>query len=107
DILLGLPNFPDASIPVGPEGNEVEISSHGEPKTFSFKARDHVELCQHLQLVNFEAGARIAGSGFPVMHGNGAVLQRALISLMSDIHILRHGYTELRVPFMVHPRSPL
>ncbi|MCB1219394.1 MAG: serine--tRNA ligase [Planctomycetales bacterium] len=107
EILLGLPNFPDPSIPVGPEGNQVEIKLVGEPKQFSYPARDHMELCQNLHLANFEAGSRITGSGFPVMHGNGAVLQRALIMLMSDIHVLRHGYTELRVPFMVHPRSPL
>lgn len=107
DLLLSMPNFPDASIPVGPEGNEVEIKRHGTPLEFDFPARDHVELCQHLQLVNFEAGARLAGSGFPVMHGTGAVLQRALINLMCDVHILRHGYTELRVPFIVHPRCPL
>ncbi|MCB1216101.1 serine--tRNA ligase [bacterium] len=107
DILLSLPNFPDPSIPVGPEGNQVEIKAHGDPRKFEFAARDHMELCQRLELANFEAGARISGSGFPVMHGNGAVLQRALISLMADVHVMRHGYTELRVPFMVHPRCPL
>jgi seryl-tRNA synthetase len=107
EILLGAPNFPDPKIPVGGEECAEEIKRVGDHRSFDFEPRDHVELCSNLHLVNFEAGARLAGSGFPVMHGQGAVLQRALINFMLDVHLTEHGYTELRPPFMVHPRCPL
>jgi seryl-tRNA synthetase len=106
ELLLGLPNYPHDTIPVGGEDKAEIIATKGEPRRFSFKPLDHVELCDRLQLVNFEAGSRLAGSGFPVLVGNGALLQRALINLMLDLHTFRHGYTELRPPFIVHPRCP-
>lgn len=104
ELLLAMPNLPHESIPVGGEECAEIVSTCGEPRTFDFEPLDHIELCKRLQLVSFDAGARLAGSGFPVMHGQGAVLQRALINLMLDTHIAKHGYTELRTPFMVHPR---
>jgi seryl-tRNA synthetase len=106
DILLNLPNLPHHSVPVGGEDKAELVKTWGEPRSFDFPPRDHVELCARLGLVNFEAGVRLAGSGFPVMHGAGALLQRALINLMLDTHVVRHGYTELRPPFIVHPRCP-
>jgi seryl-tRNA synthetase len=106
ELLLGLPNYPHDSIPVGGEDKAEIVFTKGEPRQFKFTPRDHVELCEHLQLVNFEAGSRIAGSGFPVLVGNGAMLQRALINLMLDVHVHRHHYTELRPPFITHPRCP-
>jgi len=104
ELLLAMPNLPHESIPVGGEECAEICSTHGTPRSFDFKPLSHIELCQRLQLVSFDAGARLAGSGFPVMHGQGAVLQRALINLMLDTHTAKHGYTELRTPFMVHPR---
>ena len=106
DILLSLPNLPHDSIPTGGEDQAQIVKNWGEPRSFDFTPRNHIELCERLQLVNFEAGVRLAGAGFPVMHGNGAVLQRALINMMLDLHIYKHGYTELRPPFIVHPRCP-
>ena len=106
DLLLGLPNYPHDSIPVGGEDKAEIVATYGEPREFHFTPRDHVELCERLQLVNFEAGNRLTGSGFPVLVGNGALLQRALINLMLDVHTRKHGYTELRPPFIVHPRCP-
>ncbi len=105
-LLMGLPNYPHDAIPVGGEEKAEIVATTGEPRAFRFTPRDHVELCDRLQLVNFEAGNRLAGSGFPVLVGNGAMLQRALINLMLDVHTHRHGYTELRPPFIVHPRCP-
>ena len=107
ELLLGLPNFTDPEIPVGGEECAVEVKHVGEHRSFDFEPLDHIELCSRLHLVNFEAGARLSGSGFPVMHGQGAVLQRALINFMLDTHYTEHGYTELRPPFIVHPRCPL
>ena len=107
-LALDLPNLPHDSIPTGGEdAAQIVKESPVALRTFDFSPRDHVELCSQLQLVNFEAGARLAGGGFPVMHGTGAMLQRALINLMLDVHITKHGYTELRPPFIVHPRCPL
>lgn len=102
-LLLEMPNLPHNSIPEGGEENAVIVKEWGEPKQFSFEPLDHVDLCSNLALVNFEAGARLSGGGFPVMVGQGALLQRALINLMLDVHISRHGYTELRPPFIVRP----
>lgn len=104
DLLLSMPNTPHPSIPVGGEAAAEIVSEHGEPRAFDFEPLDHLELCQRLELVNLEAGARLAGSGFPVMHGQGALLQRSLIQFLLDLHTTAHGYTEIRPPFIVHPR---
>lgn len=106
ELLLSLPNLPSDSIPVGGEDKAEIVKTWGEPRQFGFTPRNHIELCERLQLVNFEAGVRLAGGGFPVMHGAGALLQRALINFMLDLHVMKHGYTELRPPFIVHPRCP-
>ena len=103
ELLMAPPNFCHESVPEGGEDQAVVVKEWGEPRKFDFTPKDHLELCAELQLVNFEAGARLSGSGFPVMHGLGALLQRALIDFMLDCAIER-GYTELRTPFMVHPR---
>jgi len=105
-LALELPNLPCESIPTGGEEAAVIVKQWGEPRKFDFTPLDHLALCARLNLVNFEAGARLAGSGFPVMVGLGAQLQRALINFMLDQHIA-HGYTEIRPPFVVAPRCPL
>jgi len=102
-LLLSLPNLPADDIPTGGEDQALIVKHVGEPKAFEFTPFDHVELCQRLQLANFEAGSRLSGSGFPVMTGQGAMLQRALINYMLDLHIGKHGYTEVRPPFIVRP----
>ena len=107
ELLLTMPNVTHPSVPEGGEDQAQELSTHGEPRQFDFEPLDHVELCQRLELVNFEAGVRLAGGGFPVMNGQGALLQRALINFMLDLHTGEHGYTEIRPPFIAHPRCPL
>jgi seryl-tRNA synthetase len=106
ELLLGMPNLPHDSLPVGGEDAAIITKVVGEPRIFDFTPLDHIALCDRLQLVNFEAGVRLAGAGFPVMHGAGALLQRALINFMLDLHVYQHGYIELRPPFIVHPRCP-
>jgi seryl-tRNA synthetase len=104
ELLLSMPNLPAEDIPTGGEDQAILVKeSPIEPRQFEFTPFDHVELCERLQLVNFEAGARLSGNGFPVMTGQGAMLQRALINYMLDLHIGKHGYTEVRPPFIVRP----
>ncbi len=101
ELLLTLPNLPLAEVPEGgEEANRVE-KSWGEPATFTFDPKPHWELGDALGIFDFPGGARISGSGFPVLKGAGARLQRGLIDLFLRRHTERNGYTELRVPYLV------
>jgi len=93
-IILYIPNLPAETVPVGAteEDNPV-LRSFGEKKTFDFEPKPHWDITEELKLVDFERGAKITGSGFPVYTGQGARLQRALISYMLDLHTSEHGYT--------------
>jgi len=102
--LLWVPNIPDASIPVGDESANREVRSWGEPPTFSFTPAPHWELGEKLRILDLTRGAKISGSGFFVLIGRGARLQRALINFMIDRHA-RAGYTEVRPPYLVTPGS--
>ena len=101
DSLLFIPNMPSATTPVGRDetANPV-VRSFGEKKTFDFEPRPHWDLGTELDLFDFERGAKIAGSGFPLFKGRGAKLERALIQFMLDLHTEEHGYTEIAPPFM-------
>ncbi|MBM2810223.1 MAG: seryl-tRNA synthetase [Chloroflexi bacterium] len=104
-LLLQMPNLPDDSVPVGADAEEnVEVRRWGEPATFSFPARAHWEIGETLGIIDFERGARLSGSRFHVLVGQGAALSRALISLMLDMHIREHGHTEISPPFLVKPK---
>lgn len=101
DILLRTPNLPLEGIPEGgPDANAV-VRSHGEPVRHDFPGKPHWELGEALGLLDLPRGARISGSGFPVLRGQGARLQRVLIDWMLDLHTREHGYTEVRVPYLV------
>ncbi len=106
DIILYIPNLPAATVPVGAseEDNPV-LREWGELKKFDFDVKPHWDICEELKLVDFERGAKIAGSGFPVYTGQGAKLQRALISYMLDLHTSEHGYTEIEPPFVCNADS--
>ena len=105
-IILGsLPNLPDPDVPIGGEEAKQTVKEWGDIPHFHFKPKDHVELAKHLQLIDFAGAARVAGSGFQFFIGNGALLQRALINFMLDVHITRHGYIEVRPPFMTREES--
>jgi len=103
---LGLPNLLDPSVPDGQdESANREVRRWGEPRSFSFAPRDHVELGERLRGLDFEAAARLSGARFVLMHGQVARLHRALAQFMLDLHTREHGYTEVYVPYLVHGRT--
>jgi len=100
-ILLGTPNLPADDVPDGgADANEL-VRTWGEPVEHPFEALAHWDLGEALGVLDMAAGARISGSGFPVLRGAGARLQRVLIDWMLDLHVREHGYEELRVPYLV------
>ncbi|WP_299592639.1 serine--tRNA ligase [uncultured Microbulbifer sp.] len=106
DILLAIPNLPDASVPEGKdEDDNVEVAKWGEPRTFDFEVRDHVDLGGSLGGLDFEVASKITGSRFAVMTGEVAKLHRALAQFMLDLHVEEHGYTEANVPVIVNSDS--
>lgn len=106
ELMLSVPNIPDDDVPEGnDEDANVELSRWGEPKTYDFEVKDHVDLGEKSKQVDFEMGAKLTGSRFVVMHGATARLHRALIQFMLDTHITEHGYSEVYVPYMVNEDS--
>ncbi len=105
-IMLSIPNLPMKDVPVckGAEGNKV-VRTWGEPRKHEFKAKDHLDLASKLGLFSMEKGSKITGAGFPVYFGAGAKLERALINFMIDLHIKKHGYTEVWAPAIVNRAS--
>jgi len=103
NLLLGIPNLPHESTPVGksPEDN-VEVRRWGTVRRFDFEPKPHWELGETLGILDFERAARIAQSRFAVLKGLGARLERALIGFMLDLHVKEHGYTETLPPFLVN-----
>jgi seryl-tRNA synthetase len=101
DLLLLIPNPPLEGVPVGgEEANEV-LSESGPEVELGFEPLPHWELGERLGVLDMAAGARVSGSGFPVLRGLGARLQRSLIDYFLDVHTNEHGYVELRVPYLV------
>ncbi|TAH50398.1 MAG: serine--tRNA ligase [Betaproteobacteria bacterium] len=101
-FLLGLPNLPHESVPVGDdETGNVEVRRWGVPAGFDFEVRDHVELGAGLGL-DFDTGARLSGSRFTFMRGQVARLHRALAQFMLDLQTREHGYTECYTPYIVN-----
>jgi seryl-tRNA synthetase len=103
DTALGwLPNLPDPAVPLGKDETENEIlRTWGEPRGFDFQPLPHWELADKLGILDLEAGARLAGARFYVLRGAGALLQRALVNFMLDLHVQEQGYTEMHTPYMV------
>lgn len=106
-MLLSIPNVPHASIPVGDPGCNKVVRSWGEPKKLSFKPLTHIEICQNLDIVDFNRATKITGSNFILFKGWGAKLERALFNFMLDLHTQKHGYTEIFPPFLVNRASML
>ena len=103
DLLLSIPNLPHPACPVGEEETaNPEIRVWGEKPEFEgFDPKDHLTLGQEAGILDFEAGARISGSGFCVFRGAGAKLERALIQFLLDLHTEEHGYQEINPPFVI------
>jgi seryl-tRNA synthetase len=104
-LMLQLPNLPHESVPAGKSAEENPvIRVYGEKPTFAFKPKSHIELCQHLGLIDFERATKISGSGFLLYTRMGAKLERALIQFLLDLHTTEHGYVEVSPPFVVGPQ---
>lgn len=108
-LINWVPNLPHSSTPVGKSADDNVEVRKWLPEEFTFemdfKMLDHIELGKKLNILDFERGAKISGSGFPVYVGKGATLERALINFMLDYHIGKHGYTEVFPPFLVNQAS--
>lgn len=102
-IALSIPNIPDASVPNGKdEHDNLEVSRWGEPKVYDFDVRDHVELGEMADGLDFAAAVKLTGSRFVVMKGQIARMHRALTQFMLDLHTKQHGYLEAYVPYLVN-----
>ena len=105
-IALGIPNLPDASVPVGTdEAHNVEQARWGSPRGFDFPVLDHVELGARNGWLDAETAAKLSGSRFTVLRGQLARLHRALAQFMLDLHTGEHGYEETNVPLLVNAES--
>mgnify|MGYP001580001355 FL=1 len=106
EILLLIPNLPDASVPVGPdETGNVEVKKWGEPPKFSFEPKAHWDIGEALDIIDFERAGKITGARFALYKGAGALLERSLINFMLNLHTKEHRYKEVLPPFMVNRAS--
>jgi seryl-tRNA synthetase len=102
EMLMGLPNLPDDSVPVGADEHaNVEVRRWGTPRTFDFPVKDHVDIGEPLGL-EFETAAKLSGARFSFLRGPVARLHRALAQFMVDVHTTRHGYVECWTPYIVN-----
>lgn len=101
DLLFRLPNIPHESVPYGKgEEDNVVVRVVGEIREFSFKPKPHYEIAEELDIIDFERGTKLAGSGFYMLKKEGAILERALINFMLDTH-KKKGYKEIFPPIMI------
>jgi seryl-tRNA synthetase len=106
DLLLRVPNVFDESVPVGEsEADNVVVREWGARPNLGFVARTHYDLGEALGIMDFERAARVSGSRFAFLLGEGALLERALVQFMLDIHTREHGYTEVQPPILVNSDS--
>ncbi len=104
--LLGIPNIPDESVPVGTdESQNLEVRRWGEPAELGFQPKPHWEIGEKLDIIDFERGSKVAGARFTFYKGAGAALERAVINFMLDVHTREHGYVEIFPPFLVNSAS--
>ncbi len=106
DFLLGVPNLPHASVPVGHSAAEnVEVRRWGAPPKFDFQPKPHWEVGERAEILDLPAATKITGARFAVYKGWGARLERALANFFLDVHTREHGYTEILPPFLVNTAS--
>jgi seryl-tRNA synthetase len=105
-FVMIVPNLQHESVPQGQgsEDNPV-VRTWGEKPVFSFEPKQHFDLGESLNILDFARGAKIAGARFTVYRGAGAQLERAIFNFMLDLHTEKHGYTEVLTPFMVNAES--
>ncbi|MGQ9587334.1 MAG: serine--tRNA ligase [Thermoplasmata archaeon] len=105
DLLLNIPNVPDPSVPVGDaEAGDKFVRTWGTPRKADFRLLNHWEIGEKLDIIDFDRGAKIAGTGFYVLKGDGARLERALVNYMLDLH-RDQGYREIFPPAIVNRKS--
>jgi seryl-tRNA synthetase len=105
DLLLNIPNIPSPTTPVGKDETEnVEVRKWGEPTKFGFAPKNHWDIGEELDILDFKRAVKISGEGFVVYKGLGALLERALINFMLDVHI-RQGYTEVFPPVLMNEKA--
>lgn len=108
DHMIRIPNIPHESVPHGDsEADNMETERWGTAPGFDFAPKDHIELGTALDIIDFPRGAKISGAGFPVLKGDGALLERALINFFLDVHTRKYGYREIFPPFLVNRASLL
>lgn len=106
NFSMHIPNIPLDDVPEGNSSREnKKIKCWGKKRKFNFIIKDHIELGKKFNELDWESSAKISGSRFVVMKGNMALLHRALSQFMLDLHTLKHGYTEIYVPYLVHPKA--
>ncbi len=105
-LILEIPNVPHESVPIGEDENDNQVIKRwGDQIEFDFPAKCHWDLGEELDILDFNRAAKITGSRFVIYKGLGALLERALINFMLDLHIKEHGYTEVLPPFIVNETS--
>lgn len=105
EMLYYIPALPADDVPYGKSSDDnVQVKIWGEKKTFDFEIKDHLQLSKKFDILDFERGTKITGSGFPLYKGMGATLERALINFMLDTHISK-GYKEVFPPVIVNRAS--
>jgi seryl-tRNA synthetase len=108
NVALTLPNKPQSSVPVGASEKEnKQLKVVGTAKKFEYKAKEHWELGEKLDIIDFERAGKTTGTRFAFLKGAAAQMERALIQFMMDLHSQKHGYTEMIPPFMVNSNSLL
>ncbi|WP_223592045.1 serine--tRNA ligase [Pseudomonas sp. A-R-19] len=101
-IVLGIPNLPHESVPVGEdEDGNVEVRRWGTPTAFDFQVQDHVALGEKFGWLDFETAAKLSGARFALLRGPIARLHRALAQFMINLHVTEHGYEEAYTPYLV------
>lgn len=106
DMMLSLPNVLDESVPVGLDENDNKvIREWGEKPSFDFEPKPHFDMDIAEEILDFERGVKLSGARFYVYRGLAAHLERALLSMMLDLHTTQHGYTEIFAPFLVNDAS--
>ncbi len=106
EVLLRVPNVPDASVPDGTSAEQnVEVKRWGTKPAFDFAPKQHFEVGEALGILDFERATKLSGPRFSVLWGAGAALERALVQFMLDLHVAEHGYTEVYPPFLVRAEA--
>lgn len=105
-IIMGIPNVPHHSVPVGKDENDnTLIKTHGTPTKFDFEPQPHWDIGERLGILDLGRASKITGARFPLITGDGALMERALINFMLNIHTIEHGYTEVLPPFIVNRQT--